>query len=441
MSLKLRLLIYINLLLFIAVSIGLTAIISSAKSNVRQEILSTQSLAVFAIENGIQKNPEIYLFKKETDTLGLSNLNELRHLNIQFYDSNNQLRDQSSSDMSVLHKPPLWFISVIEDFSTILPEKKISINFKDKKLGYVLITPQPMYEYSEIWQQIKNSFWVILLFFGLVNIMIFFVFYLTLKPISSIIEGFQKLEDENYKANIKKINILELDIIGKNFNKMVKKLKEGNFKIHRLSQDLINVQEQEKKELARNLHDELGQSLSAIQAEAASIKKNKNEESRILALNSIIKISKNMMLSTREIIKKLSLGILEEMGFEIAINDMVEGWSKRHPRVLMSYSFDKKIEEFISPSFAGHIYRIIQEALTNISKHSKPKKITVNLELKKKETELEIKISNNGVIQNPNKENGVGLLGMIERVRQMKGTIKFKKRNNFEIFITVRLNP
>ena len=441
MSLKFRLLTYINLLLFIAVFIGLAAIITSAKNNVRQEILSTQSLAVFAIENGIQKNPEIYLFKKETDTLGLANLNELRHLNIQFYDSNNQLRDQSSSDMSVLHKPPLWFISVIEDFSTILPEKKISINFKDKKLGYVLITPQPMYEYSEIWQQIKNSFWVILLFFGLVNIMIFFVFYLTLKPISSIIEGFQKLEDENYKANIKKINILELDIIGKNFNKMVKKLKEGNFKIHKLSQDLINVQEQEKKELARNLHDELGQSLSAIQAEAASIKKNKNEESRILALNSIIKISKNMMLSTREIIKKLSLGILEEMGFEIAINDMVEGWLKRHPRVLMSYSFDKKIEEFISPSFAGHIYRIIQEALTNISKHSKPKKITVNLELKKKETELEIKISNNGVIQNLNKENGVGLLGMIERVRQMKGTIKFKKRNNFEIFITVRLNP
>ena len=51
MSLKLRLLIYINLLLFIAVLIGLTAIISSAKSNVRQEKLSAQSLAVFAIEN------------------------------------------------------------------------------------------------------------------------------------------------------------------------------------------------------------------------------------------------------------------------------------------------------------------------------------------------------------------------------------------------------
>lgn len=438
MSLKLRLLIYINLLLFIAVSIGLTAIISSAKSNVRQEILSTQSLAVFAIENGIQKNPEIYLFKKETDTLGLANLNELRHLNIQFYDSNNQLRDQSSSNVSLLDKPPLWFISIIEDFSTILPEKRISINFKDKKLGYILITPEPMYEYSEIWQQIKHGFWVIFLFFGLVNIMIFIVFYLTLKPIGSIIEGFQKLEDEDYKAKIKKINILELDIIGQNFNKMVKKLREGNFKIHKLSQDLINVQEQEKKELARNLHDELGQSLTAIQAEAASVKKNKNEASRTLALNSIIKISKNMMLSTRELIKKLSLGILEEMGFEIAINDLVDNFSKRHPKALINYFYDKSLNEFIPQSFEGRIYRIIQEALTNITKHSNPKKISISFKFKNME-ELEIRIFNNGVKNKPDKESGVGLLGMTERVNQMNGKIILKKKHNFEIIINLKV--
>ena len=64
MSLKLRLVTYINSLLLIAVFIGLTAIILSAQKNVRQEILSTQSLAVFAIENGIEKNPEIYLLIK-----------------------------------------------------------------------------------------------------------------------------------------------------------------------------------------------------------------------------------------------------------------------------------------------------------------------------------------------------------------------------------------
>ena len=440
MSLKFRLLIYINSLLLVAVIIGISAIIASAQKNVRQEILSTQSLAVFAIENGIERNPEIYLFQEEGQTLGLANLNELRHLKIQFFDAKNQLRDQTSSNLSTLDLAPKWFISIMEDFSTALPEKKININIRGKKFGYILINPEPMYEYSEIWQQIQNGFWVILLFFGFVNIMIFIVFYHTLKPINSIIDGFQKLEDENYKAKINKINILELDVIGQNFNKMVKKLKESNDKIHRLSQDLINVQEQEKKELARNLHDELGQSLTAIQAEAASIKKNKKEESRIQALDSIIKISKNMMFSTRELIKKLSLGILEEMGFEIAITDLINDWSKRHPKVSINYSYDKNLDGLIPSAFEGRIYRIIQEALTNITKHSNPKNITINFQFKKNKNLIEITILNDGIKAKINKQKGFGLLGMIERVNQMNGTINFKKKHNFEIYIILKVS-
>jgi two-component system sensor histidine kinase UhpB len=424
----------------VAVIIGISAIIASAQKNVRQEILSTQSLAVFAIENGIERNPEIYLFQEEGQTLGLANLNELRHLKIQFFDAKNQLRDQTSSNLSTLDLAPKWFISIMEDFSTALPEKKININIRGKKFGYILINPEPMYEYSEIWQQIQNGFWVILLFFGFVNIMIFIVFYHTLKPINSIIDGFQKLEDENYKAKINKINILELDVIGQNFNKMVKKLKESNDKIHKLSQDLINVQEQEKKELARNLHDELGQSLTAIQAEAASIKKNKKEESRIQALDSIIKISKNMMFSTRELIKKLSLGILEEMGFEIAITDLINDWSKRYPKVSINYSYDKNLDGLIPSKFEGRIYRIIQEALTNITKHSNPKNITINFQFKKNKNLIEITILNDGIKAKINKQKGFGLLGMMERVNQMNGTINFKKKHNFEIYIILKVS-
>ena len=439
MSLKFRLLIYINLLLLVVIFIGLGAIILSAQNNVRQEILSTQSLAVFAIENGIERNPGNVYFKKQVENLGLSKLNELRHLKIKFYDENNQVRDQTSSDLSKIKIPPNWFIYTMEQFSTSLPEKKIYVNLVDKKMGYILINPEPLYEYSEIWQQIKSGFFAIFLFFGLVNTMIFIVFYHTLKPINSIIEGFQKLEDENYKARISKTNIKELDIIGMKFNQMVKKLREGNTKIHKLSQDLINVQEQEKKELARNLHDELGQSLTAIQAEAASIKKNKREASRILALQSIITISKNMMLSTRELIKKLSLGILEEMGLEIAITDLVNNWSKRYPRKTLNYFYDKRLDNLIPVSFEARIYRIIQEALTNIAKHSNPKNVNISLKLKKNKKDLEIKIFNDGVKSKLKNTGGIGLLGMVERVNQMSGTINFKKKNNFEIIIVLKV--
>ena len=94
-----------------------------------------------------------------------------------------------------------------------------------------------------------------------------------IKPINKIIEGFEKLEAGNFKSKIKKSNILELDIIGKKFNSMIDNLRQNNNKIHKLSQNLIDVQEQEKSELARDLHDELGQSLTALQAEAAQSQK------------------------------------------------------------------------------------------------------------------------------------------------------------------------
>ena len=371
--------------------------------------------------------------------MGLANLNELRHLNIQLFDTNNMLIDRTSSDLAVLITPPKWFVNIMEDFSTTLPTKKISINLEGKDFGYILINPEPMYEYSEIWQQIQNGFFVILLFFGFVNSMILIVFYQTLKPINSIIKGFKHLENEDYTVRISKSNILELDIIGQNFNKMVKNLKESNIKVHKLSQNLINVQEQEKKELARNLHDELGQSLTAIQAEAASIKKNNSEKSRIQALNSIIYISKNMMFSTRELIKKLSLGILDDMGFEIAISDLISDWSKRYPKILLNYSFDKNLLGLIPGKYEGHIYRIIQEALTNIAKHSKSKNITISLQLKKNINTFEIKIINDGVKKKFNNKVGLGLLGMKERVNQMKGKISFTTNQFFEINIILRL--
>ena len=80
------------------------------------------------------------------------------------------------------------------------------------------------------------------------------------------------------------------------------------------------------------------------------------------------------MLSTREIIKNLSLGLLDELGFEDAVKDLVDSWQKRYKRIKISSKIDVNALDVISEENQHHIYRIIQEALTNIAKHSKAKK-------------------------------------------------------------------
>ena len=437
MSLKSQLLIYINSLLFIATLIGLITIMMVTQKNVREEVLSTMSLAEFAIEQGVKKNPDFYLFQRNNNELGISELSGIRHLKIQFFDRNDVLLEETLNTPDEIKPPPAWFINIIESLSDEIFFSKINLEQRGELTGYILIKPEPIFEYSEIWQQIKVGLWIIVSFLVLINFVVLLLFSHMIKPINKIIEGFEKLEAGNFKSKISKSNILELDIIGKKFNSMIDNLRKSNNKIHKLSQNLIDVQEQEKSELARDLHDELGQSLTALQAEAASISKTTKKKSRDEAIFNVIKLSKNMMLSTREIIKKLNLGLIEDLGFESALIELFENWKRRFKGVTFEYSIDKKAIKKITKKRAAHLYRIFQEALTNIAKHSSPKKIQISVKYTDKIDRTKILISNDGFSNDSSNQDGLGLIGIAERVDQIKGTLEISKKKLFKIIINL----
>ncbi len=216
---------------------------------------------------------------------------------------------------------------------------------------------------------------------------------------------------------------------------MIDNLRKSNNKIHKLSQNLIDVQEQEKSELARDLHDELGQSLTALQAEAASISKSTKKKSRDEAIFNVIKLSKNMMLSTREIIKKLNLGLIEDLGFESALIDLFENWKRRFMGVKFEYFIDERAINKITKKKTAHLYRIFQEALTNISKHSSPKAIQISIRYIENSNKIKILISNNGINNDSSNQEGLGLIGIAERVDQIQGTLDIVKKKFFKIII------
>jgi len=437
MSLKSKLLIYINSLLLIATLIGLVTILMVTQKNVREEVLSTMTLAEFAIEQGVKKNPDFYLFQRKDNDLGISELSEIRHLKIQFFNNQDILLEETSNTLNDIQPPPYWFIFLIEKLSQEIYFSKINIDQRGEMKGYIVIKPEPIYEYAEIWQQIKVGLWIICSFLILINIVVLILFSHMIKPINKIIEGFEKLEAGNYKSKINKSNILELDIIGKKFNSMINNLRQSNDKIHKLSQNLINVQEQEKSELARDLHDELGQSLTALQAEAASISKSTKKSSRDDAIFNVIQLSKNMMLSTREIIKKLNLGLIEDLGFESALIELFENWKRRFKGVKFEYKIEDKALRKITKQETAHLYRIFQEALTNISKHSEPKNIKITVKSLDRGNKTRILISNDGIKSNLVNNEGLGLIGIAERVDQINGSLEVIKKKFFKIIIKI----
>ena len=127
MSLKSQLLIYINSLLFIATLIGLMTIMMVTQKNVREEVLSTMSLAEFAIEQGVKKNHDFYLFQRENNELGISELSGIRHLKIQFFDRDDVLLEETLNTPDEIKPPPAWFINIIESLSDKIFFSKINI--------------------------------------------------------------------------------------------------------------------------------------------------------------------------------------------------------------------------------------------------------------------------------------------------------------------------
>ena len=435
MSLKLRLIFIVNFLLFVAIFIGFFSVVFTSKNAVRSEIESSVRLAQFSIQSGIQKNPELYLF--QDNFLGLKDLESIRHLTIQLLDKNKNIIDENivnkESNLS-----PIWFQNVLDLYSKDLNPQDIPLLQYGETIGSVLITPNPIYEYDEIWQQFKNGLLIAAIFFVFVNIAIYFLFEKIIAPIDNLIKSFHNLEQGHYKKNNESFGISELDILRVKLNQLIGKLKKNDDKIHQLNQKLIGIQEQEKKEISRDLHDEIGQSLAAIQVQAAAIKTMQKSKNSLNQADSIIQTTKDLMGQTRNLIKRLSLTIIDDLGLEDSLIDLYSSWIKKSGYQNVHCRISLPNHKQFSNLLKETIFRLTQEALTNINKHARPKKIDILIQETKKLIQMEF--INDGIVSKNKKTNGIGLLGMAERVANLSGTMQPRRHKGlFIIKISIPL--
>ena len=416
MSLKLRLILIVNFLLFVAIFIGFFSVVFTSKNAVRSEIESSLKLAKFSIKTGIQKNPDLYLF--QDNLLGLKDLDLIRHLSIQLLDSDGNIIDENKNLNTEAHIP-IWFQNRLDIYSKDLEILDFPLMQYGDQIGAVKVIPNPIYEYDEIWQQFKNGLIIAVIFFVFVNLSIFFLFEKIISPISQLIQGFRNLEHGSYKNNKESFGISELDILRVKLNQLTKKLKKNDERIHELNQKLITIQEQEKKEISRDLHDEIGQSLAAIQVQAAAIKTSKKPNTQA---DLIISTTKDLMQQTRNLIKRLSLSIIDDLGIEDALVDLIKNWSRRTACKNINVNIDLANSRIFKTQLNETVYRLTQESLTNISKHSRPKEVLISIQ--RNDNEIHLSFMNNGMLKRTKKTDGIGMLGMQKRVNNLSGSFK-----------------
>ncbi|MBI5793048.1 MAG: hypothetical protein HZA63_16405 [Rhodocyclales bacterium] len=184
--------------------------------------------------------------------------------------------------------------------------------------------------------------------------------------------------------------------------------------------------EEERKRLSRELHDELGQSVTAIRLIAASISRSGESTGATQGASKINEIAAGLYDSVHRIVRELRPAVLEQPDLAAALADLGREWRARHPEIDLALTLDGDLGDLGEAVTLG-VFRCVQEALTNVLKHAGACRVEVSV--RRRDDGLEAIIDDDG--QGPaigGAASGHGLVGMRERVEALGGSLEATAR-------------
>jgi len=398
-SLRFRLNLIIAFVCFAALLLGSIVTVINARQSVFEEVSSSLMLA--------QK-----LLGEKPSQQQLSTLDKVRHLRITVVGD----QQQDALDTNLNSEVPQLFVLFVrpsvEQLSLWLEAGKNNPSIR--------LIANPNDEIKEAWRETLIFISLLLLLTLLISSCVFIVIGRALRPVDEILQAFTDIEKEHYHKPLPAFNLPEFNNIAKGINHLSENLSASKVKNQQLTKQSLDIRENERRYLARELHDEMGQSLSAIKALSVSAKDNKETNSQ--PLSEIENICDHLFHVVRNRMQQLTPALLSEFGLSAAVGEMVDQWpGNSHIELTLDSTLDSLIQHN-----SIHYYRIIQESLTNILNHAQAQNIWITLSKidYAKSTSISLTIKDSGIGFNPNDVvSGRGLINIKERVESLGGTL------------------
>ncbi|MDP3942399.1 MAG: histidine kinase [Methylotenera sp.] len=401
----------------------------NASEDVRAEVTSTANLALHLLDAEILHYSSDFGWINNGDGASIFRLKELgniRHLKIEFYDINGKLRETNRNKKQALedNAPPKWFVNAMSLTGAEMQKQTRNIILSGRYVGELVVTPDPSYEIAEVWNDTVGLLGLAALFFVLINVLVYFAVKHTFKPVDRILDALTQMEQGRFSSRLPDFKQVELDAIGKKFNSMADTLQSSTQNNHRLTQQIIRLQEDERKSLARDIHDEIGQYLTAIHVDASAILNGRKLSVAKESAHAISSVTRQMMDMVHEILQRLRPRALDELGLGLALGELIHHWRQRCRNVNIIQNIVSNIGP-IDEAVSITAYRVVQECLTNIAKHANARRVTINV--KQDVQYLYLHIEDDGVGFDPTiTAQGFGLAGMNERIQGLMGEMKIE---------------
>jgi len=315
---------------------------------------------------------------------------------------------------------PTWFVRLlaIPEFKAAFP-----VMIEGKQVGDVLFAPDMTADLYEKWigfLAIACSGVALML---LTAAIAHFTARSALRPLQNLGDGLTRMRMGNYEQVIAPAGPPEIRKSALEANALASTLHQLSQDNRRLLRRIVSLQDDERQDMARELHDELGPLLFGIRANAVALLESisPNEAASKNAAESILQSVETLQQVNRRILDGLRPLYIEELGLERSIQTILQNARTQAPGLRVTSRIDARLNE-IDGLLSQTVYRVIQEAVTNVLRHAKASSMDVAAEISGGEVIVEI--SDDGIGFPPDRRFGRGLTGMLERVRALSGTLE-----------------
>jgi two-component system sensor histidine kinase UhpB len=420
MSLQRQLIDSVILVLMISLAIGACLSYEHAVSKVRVEMAAALDVGRHVVGNAVD-DPDEQLDPMRQLMLLVADFNGDRHIRAVLRDRTGQIVAQS-----VILPPddpmpqPIYALvaSAPQPITMALPPRFAAI-------GQLTLNADPHNEVAEAWSDLKLTLQILGVFFTLVLGLIIWIIRRTLRPLRGLCDALTRVGSGKYRTRVSGFDYRELRPVQTGFNDMAERLERMKMQNAMLHLQMQSIQEDERAELSRDLHDEVAPFLFATSADAvligeyALVGATADISARAEAITTSVS---HMQRHLRGVLSRLTSNALLDLGLPGAIDSLVSFWQARRPDL----RFTTRISDDPVPDkIANVLFRVVQESTTNAVRHGAPTKIAVSVQARGSEVEVEVTDDGTGLAAGDNAD-GFGVLGMQQRVAALGGTFSMR---------------
>ena len=310
---------------------------------------------------------------------------------------------------------PAWFVSLLR-IPNLAAAHPVVIG--ERRVGDILFVPDLTPDLNEKWL----GFLAIVLsgsaLLALAAISAYLTTSVALRPLQQLGAGLARMQQGDYDRAIPLLGPPEIRKSCEEANQLARKLKRLAQDNRSMLRKIVSLEDDERRELANELHDELGPLLFAIRANAIALSGSSTDPE--LPSNQLIEAAEAVQHASRRILEGLSPLYLEELGLKKSIQTLLQNAHTSLPTVTTSAELDPRLDS-LDHLLSQTIYRVVQEAVTNAIKHAQA--TTLNVVAAMRDQAVTIEVSDDGIGFPDNVPLGRGLTGMSDRSRALDGKL------------------